>query len=109
MEPLRSYDTVTDAIKDLVNRGFIADLLMVAKIEFLKNGRVSMSLSPLEFQIVETYRFEGNTDPGDEMIVFAIASTKGDIKGIVTNGYGMYYDAESAKLIELLNHPTSEM
>ncbi|MBK8344964.1 MAG: hypothetical protein IPL12_17790 [Bacteroidetes bacterium] len=29
-------------------------------------------LSPDEFEIDETYRFEGNTDPGDEMILFAI-------------------------------------
>ena len=38
------------------------------------------------------YRFEGDSDPGDEAIVLGIESTTG-IKGILVNGYG--YSSET--------------
>jgi hypothetical protein len=37
--------------------------------------------------ITEVYRFEGDSDPGDEAIVLGIESATG-IKGILVNGYG---------------------
>jgi hypothetical protein len=47
-------------------------------------------LSPDEFEIVETYRFEGDTDPADEMIVFAISSMKHNLKETLINDYGIF-------------------
>ena len=55
-----------------------------------------------EFEIDETYRFEGETDPGDEMIVFAISSKKHNIKGVVINAYGVYSDSSTSKIVERL-------
>jgi hypothetical protein len=52
---------------------------------------------------VETYRFEGNTDPSDEAIVFAIESKNGK-KGVLVNGYGISADAMSSDMaIKLRN------
>ena len=42
------------------------------------------------------------TDPGDEMIVFAISCLKHNLKGIVVNAYGMYSDSTSSKIVERL-------
>jgi hypothetical protein len=42
---------------------------------------------PEDFEIVEVYRFEGNSDPADEAVVYAIESNRGH-KGVLVNGYG---------------------
>jgi hypothetical protein len=52
-------------------------------------------------QVKETYRFEGDTDPGDEAVVFAIAADDG-VQGTFVNAYGTYANAESEALLHLL-------
>ena len=42
------------------------------------------------------------TDPGDEMIVYAISSVKGAEKGVLVNGYGLYQDSESSVIMNKL-------
>ena len=67
-----------------------------------------MQLSPDDIEIDETHRFEGNTDPGDEMILFAISSTKLKLMGTLVNAYGLYSDPVNSKIVErLTNHITT--
>lgn len=96
------YETVTEAINDLAKRGYTTDFSVLNEAETLILNNTSARLSPDEFKIDETYRFDGNTDPGDEMIVFAISSAKHNIKGIVVNAYGMYSDSSTSKIVEQL-------
>ena len=100
-----SYDTVSEAINGLARRGYATDLQILAAEECLMCNKSSLRLSPDEFEIDETYRFEGDTDPGDEMIVFAISSAIHGVKGVVVNGYGVYSNTGAAKIVERLqNH-----
>lgn len=59
-------------------------------------------LKPSEFIIDKTYRFEGNSDPDDNMIVYAISSQKYDLKAILVNAYGIYAEQSSDELIAKL-------
>jgi hypothetical protein len=102
MKTERNYDTVSEALTDLAKRGYATDFSVLAEKECLVCNKTSVSLSPYEFEIDETYRFEGNTDPGDEMIVFAISSIKHNMKGTLTSAYGMYADAAASKIVSLL-------
>jgi len=97
------YETVSEAINDLAKRGYTSDFKVLSDKECLVCNKTAVQLSPAEFEIDETYRFEGNTDPGDEMIVHAISSIKHNIKGIIVNGYGMYSDAATSKIVERLH------
>jgi hypothetical protein len=56
---------------------------------------------PGEFEIVEVHRFEGDTDPADEAVVYAIQSKHGE-KGVLVNAFGVYSDRVSDELIEKL-------
>ncbi len=47
--------------------------------------------SPDEVQIVDFYRFEGESDPDDMSILYAICTTDG-LKGTISNSYGTYAD-----------------
>lgn len=59
-------------------------------------------LSPDDFEVDRHYRFEGMTDPGDEAVVYAISSAKHNLKGVLVNGYGIYDDPETSKIVRLL-------
>ncbi len=102
METNYSYDTVSEAINDLIKRGYTIDFSIHPEQDCLVCSATTDPLSPEEFEIDETYRFEGITDPGDEMIVFAISSKKHNLKGIVVNAYGVYSDSRISKIVERL-------
>lgn len=102
METTIYYDTVSETINELAKRGYTTDFKVLAEEECLYCNKAETQLSPEEFEIDEIHRFEGDSDPGDEMIVFAISSKKHDIKGIIVNAYGMYSDPSTSKIIARL-------
>lgn len=102
-----SYDTVSEAVNNLAKRGYTTDFEVMTEKECLVCHQSSSDLSPEEFQIDEVYRFEGDSDPGDEMIVFAISSEIHDLKGIVINAYGMYSDPATSKIVARLKRSTT--
>lgn len=99
---MRSYDTVSEAINDLMQRGYTKDFNIIADQECLICNKSGVVLSPDEFEIDEVYRFEGMTDPGDEMIIFALSAKMFNAKGILVNAYGLYADGKTSKMIERL-------
>ena len=102
----KSYDTVTEAMTDLKKLGYTIDFSIVTEKECLVCHRTETELSPDDFEIDSFYRFEGDSDPGDEMIVYAISSNKNNLKGIVVSAYGTYADNESFAIVKKLNtHP----
>lgn len=102
---MHSYETVSEAFNNLLERGYTHDFNVHKEKECLVCIKTKNQLSPDEFEIDETYRFEGETHPGDEMIVYAISSKKHTIKGTLINAYGMYSDAATSKIVEkLTNH-----
>lgn len=99
----KSYDTVSEAMTDLKNLGYNIDFSILTEKECLICHRTNATLSPEDFEIDHIYRFEGDSDPGDEMIVYAISSTNNDLKGIVVNAYGIYADNASSAIVKKLN------
>lgn len=96
-----SYDTIVDGINGLKQRGYTIDF----NIEFDKiicSERVH-SLTPADFEITEMYRFEGNSDPSDEDVLYAVESRDGKLKGIITSAFGMYADATSTEMLSKLS------
>lgn len=55
-----------------------------------------------DFDIVDVYRYEGNSDPGDEATVYAIQSKKG-VKGVLVTGYGMSAEDVSPDILKKLH------
>src|SRR4030095_2146120 len=69
----------------------------------VKNGRIlaknsGMNFGPQELIIEKTYRYEGESNPSDNAIVYAITAKNG-AKGILLDSYGAYSDAGLAKII----------
>lgn len=99
---MKTYETVSEAINDLFDRGYTKDFNIATGEDCLICDKTGMSLSPYQFQIDEVYRFEGETDPGDEMVIFAISSKALSIAGVVVNAYGVYADEHAWEVVRRL-------
>ena len=104
---MQNYDTVVAALAGLKARGYTLDFnIAFDKIICHENG---LCLNPNEFEITQVYRFEGDTNPADEDIVYAIESKDGSVKGSMTSAYGLYADAASTEMINKLSmHPSEK-
>ncbi len=47
--------------------------------------------TPEQIQVINFYRFEGESDPGDNAIMYQIETSDG-LKGVLVDAYGMYAD-----------------
>lgn len=105
-----NYGTLSEAINGLIKLGYTHDFNI--KDECVECHRENMALSPVDFQIDHIYRFEGNSDPEYQSILYAISSTKYNVKGTLVNGYGISSDEATSKLVEQLKtnntHQTME-
>lgn len=96
-----SYDTVTEAVQALKARGYTIDFnIAFDKLICAENN---ICLNPNEFEIVEMHRFEGQSNPSDEDVVYAVDAKSGGHKGIITSAFGLYADPVSAELLKKLS------
>lgn len=96
-----SFDTVTEALQWLNQQGFTENFNLDQNC--IRYNNKTQSMSPEEFKIEYLFRFEGDTDPGDEDIVYGIVSEIYNIKGVLTSAFGIYADAVSAEMIKKLS------
>ncbi|MEO6454811.1 MAG: phosphoribosylpyrophosphate synthetase [Ginsengibacter sp.] len=95
------YGTLSETINALKVKGYTMDFNI--REEYLVYCQADIILSPDDFKIDKTYRFEGETNPDDQSILYAISSAKFNIKGVLVNVYGISSDDVSNTLIEKLN------
>ncbi|MBS1756286.1 MAG: phosphoribosylpyrophosphate synthetase [Bacteroidetes bacterium] len=101
---MESYDTVVGAINGLRLKGYTLDFnLAFDKLTCSKN---ITCLHPDDFEITEVYRFEGDSNPEDEDVVYAIEAKQGNLKGVLTSAFGMYADAASTEMLKKLSMHT---
>lgn len=92
-----TYDTVTEAVNGLKKRGFTLDFNLKENCIVCNEHK----FNPDDFEIVEVYRFEGNTDPADEAIIYGVQSHNG-MKGVLVSGYGISAEGMSADMARKL-------
>lgn len=103
-----SYGTLSETINGLKSAGYTLDFNM--RNENLVCLQNSITLSADDFEIDKVYRFEGESNPDDESILYAISSSKFNAKGLLVNGYGISSDNVSDVLIaKLKTHPDIQL
>ncbi|GAB2485240.1 phosphoribosylpyrophosphate synthetase [Algoriphagus taiwanensis] len=90
--------TLVETLENLRKEGYTEDFNI--RFDSLICGNVC--LLPNQFEVDKTFRFEGNTNPSDEAILFAISSVDGDIKGVLVNSYGTYADEMTKEMVDKL-------
>jgi hypothetical protein len=86
---MKNYDSLVDALDDLRNRGYDADFEPQSNCLYCNN--LDLRLNEEEFHIDEVYRFEGDSNPADSAVVYALTSDTG-VKGTIVDGFGASAD-----------------
>ena len=78
----------------LVQDGFTADFKITDGRLHTLSTDSAKSYAPDEVTIVDFYRFEGESNPDDMSILYAIQATDG-VRGTIATAYGTYADADT--------------
>jgi hypothetical protein len=89
--------TLSSCLNSLLAAGFETQFKAVK--EGLKSLTTEKVYKPEEIQIKNFYRFEGESDPADSSILYAIQTNSGE-RGTLTDAYGAYSDAYVTKFIQ---------
>lgn len=89
--------TLTSCLNSLLASGFETQFKAVK--DGLKSFTTEKVYKPAEVKIKNFYRFEGESDPADSTILYAIETTSGE-RGTLTDAYGPYSDIHVAKFIQ---------
>ena len=87
-----SPNTVTEAIELLRDRGYTNDFELVD--DELRICGADTVCRVDEAVVERLYRFEGPSDPGDEMIVFGLRDPSTGVRGTLASAYGPSADPE---------------
>ncbi|HKC68118.1 MAG TPA: hypothetical protein VKG26_07795 [Bacteroidia bacterium] len=93
----KEMKTLIECIDVITKRGYKTNFLAVSNNKI--KGDREKPYSPSEVKITTFYRFEGDSDPGDSSILYAIETSDGE-KGYLTNAYGPYADTKVSIFID---------
>lgn len=92
-----SMKTLSSTTRKLSANGY------VTQFKALKNGLESLEThevySPDEVKIINFYRFEGESDPSDNAILYVLETCRGE-KGTLTDAYGVYTDLKVSEFVK---------
>ena len=97
-----SYSTLSEAISGLQQKGYTEDFNLASNC--LECKGLDIRMTPEEFEVEELHRFEGDSNPDDSSIVYAISSTTFSVKGILVDAYGIYSEALTPELVQKLKY-----
>jgi|TARA_R110001632_G_scaffold232806_1_gene374706 hypothetical protein len=92
---MKSYDTLSEAVNDLLLRGYTYDLNLKPKC--LECALLKIEIQPEDFEVDQTHRFEGMSSTDDNSVLYAISSKNG-IKGLLVDAYGVYAENISEEM-----------
>ena len=104
MELGHNMTTLSQVTEILRNKGYTAEFEMTEKGFKAKTGT---PISPDKIKIRKVYRFEGESDPSDMSILFAMETEEG-VKGILIDAYGTYAGNEPEALSDFLKKVKTE-
>ncbi len=102
---MNSYTTLSEAIEDLKKHGYTEDLNLQSNCVECK--ALGYEMMAQDFEVDQIFRFEGDSNPDDSSILYAISSEKFELKGLLVDAYGTYSEAPNAEMIEKLRYRPS--
>jgi hypothetical protein len=95
-----SFVTLSETMNELRKEGYVEDFNLQQNCLECRNG--SFQVFADEFKVDKYYRFEGESNPSDLAILYAISSDTHGLKGVLVNAYGIYSDSVTDELAEKL-------
>lgn len=94
------YTTLSGTMNDLRKEGYVEDFNLQQNCLECRNGQFKVFAD--EFKVDKFYRFEGESNPSDSAILYAISSEKHHLKGVLVNAYGIYSEPLTDELLQKL-------
>lgn len=106
MDMSKPMTPLSRVITRLEEKGYSRELIITEEgARFEDGGRL---YTPAELIIVKVYRFEGESDPADMSVAYAMRSDDGQC-GFLVNAYGTYSNQDNPYYDEFIrNVPVSE-
>jgi hypothetical protein len=98
MQDNHKLDTLVERMNALKEKGFTAEFKVEDGKLFPTGGDPAEGVGPQDVKVVQHYRFEGESDPGDMQVLYAIETNQGKC-GILTDGFGTYSNQEVSKFM----------
>lgn len=89
--------SMVSCLTRIVNDGYTEDFKVTDS--GLESLQKHYSYTPDEIQVINFFRFEGESDPDDNAILYVIEATDGT-KGTLIDSYGVYNDAKVARFMQ---------
>ncbi|MCC6287048.1 MAG: hypothetical protein IT249_04120 [Chitinophagaceae bacterium] len=94
----KQMTTLSEVLNKLEERGQANEFKVTDKGLTLDENKY---FQPSELKIIKTYRFEGESNPDDESILFLIEASD-NIIGFIVDAYGVYSNIEPEKYIRFI-------
>ena len=95
---MKPYVTLSETMNDLRKEGYTEDFNLLQDCLECRNRQFKVFAN--EFKVDKYYRFEGQSDPGDSAILYAISSDRYNLKGVLVNAYGIYSEPLTDEMLE---------
>ena len=76
---MKSYVTLSETLNDLRKEGYTEDFNLLQDCLECRNGQYKVFSN--EFKVDKYFRFEGESNPSDSAILYAISSDRVGLKG----------------------------
>jgi len=97
IENIPAMSTLTDRVNSAMKNGYTDNFKITKQGMFSeKNDKTYL---PSEVCIKDFYRFEGQSDPADNAILYVVETTDG-LKGMLIDAYGTYADEYINKFVK---------
>ena len=94
MNKMYHYATVSKALEQLNEKGFTYDFNL---------NEIDIIAHPENYEIVHIYRYEGQSDPGDEATVYGIKSHNNGNNGVFVAGFSANSENDAARVLSELS------
>jgi hypothetical protein len=94
------YVTLTETLNELRKEGYVEDFNLLQNCLECRNGQFKIFTD--EFKVDKFFRFEGESNPSDAAILYAISSDVHQLKGVLVNAYGIYSESVTDEMLQKL-------
>ena len=94
------YITLTETLNDLRKEGYTEDFNLRSNCLECRQGQIKVFVD--DFKVDKFFRFEGESNPSDSSILYAISSDRLRLKGVLVNAYGIYSEPITDEMVERL-------
>ncbi|MBD0286509.1 MAG: phosphoribosylpyrophosphate synthetase [Flavisolibacter sp.] len=97
---MKPYVTLSETMSELRQQGYTEDFNLQQNCLECRNGQYQVFAD--EFKVDKFYRFEGESNPSDAAILYAISSDRYGLKGVLVNAYGIYSEPVTDEMLQKL-------